>query len=94
MGSGADIVLLDIGLPQMDGYEVARRLRATGCTSALIALTGYGQADDVKRAGEAASEIVGAGHGAPLTRRRGGARGRRRRARRASNRGSRRAGWS
>jgi PAS domain S-box-containing protein len=47
-----EVVLLDIGLPQMDGYEVARRLRirhATACPR-LIALTGYGQAEDKARA--------------------------------------------
>jgi PAS domain S-box-containing protein len=47
-----EVVFLDIGLPQMDGYEVARRLRikhATACPR-LIALTGYGQAEDKARA--------------------------------------------
>jgi PAS domain S-box-containing protein len=45
------IVLLDIGLPVMDGYEVARRLRATSGTRRLrlIALTGYGQDADRQR---------------------------------------------
>src|SRR5262249_2694853 len=40
-----DAVLLDIGLPRMDGYEVARRLRGQlGLTEALlVAVTGYGQ---------------------------------------------------
>ena len=39
-----DVCLLDIGLPGMDGYELARRLRGSGPTAAatLIALTGYG----------------------------------------------------
>ena len=49
-----DIALVDIGLPEVDGYEVARRLR--GLTSGrpyLIALTGYGQPDDIKRARDA-----------------------------------------
>ena len=47
-----DIVLLDIGLPGMNGYEVARRLRATerGSRVKLVALTGYGDDDDVARA--------------------------------------------
>lgn len=48
--SPPDVVLLDIGLPEINGYEVARRLRAGGFKSALFAATGYGQADDVQRA--------------------------------------------
>ncbi|HET9865196.1 MAG TPA: ATP-binding protein [Steroidobacteraceae bacterium] len=49
------VVLLDIGLPDMDGYEVARRLRRSlrGARMTLIALTGYGQKDDRERAREA-----------------------------------------
>ena len=49
-----DIALVDIGLPEVDGYEVAQSMRALGrrCPY-LIALTGYGQPDDVKRAREA-----------------------------------------
>jgi CheY-like chemotaxis protein len=40
-----DIVLLDIGLPGFDGYEVARRMRTElGLKSTLVALTGYGEA--------------------------------------------------
>ena len=44
-----DVALLDIGLPGMSGYELARRLRAHphGGACRLIALTGYGQAEDV-----------------------------------------------
>ncbi len=45
-----DVVLLDIGLPEMDGYEVAKRIRAGGSSVRLVALTGYGQAEDIQRA--------------------------------------------
>jgi CheY-like chemotaxis protein/two-component sensor histidine kinase len=47
-----DVVLTDIGMPGMDGYEVARRLRADPATRELriIALTGWGQAQDKERA--------------------------------------------
>ncbi|HET9664099.1 MAG TPA: ATP-binding protein [Burkholderiales bacterium] len=50
-----DIVLIDIGLPDIDGYEVARRLRASPSNGRvpLIALSGYGQAADLRRAFEA-----------------------------------------
>ncbi len=47
-----DVVLLDIGLPGMDGYEVARRLRGLPDavpTLRLIAVTGYGRDDDRRR---------------------------------------------
>lgn len=49
------VLFLDIGLPGMDGYELARRLRANSATarSTLVALTGYGQADDKQRASDA-----------------------------------------
>jgi len=47
-----DVCLLDIGLPQMDGYELARRLRVQHRTPkiVLIAVTGYGQQGDYKQA--------------------------------------------
>lgn len=54
-----EIVLLDIGLPGLDGYEVARRLRSDSSVGParesmrLVALTGYGQAADVILAREA-----------------------------------------
>lgn len=46
-----EIIFLDIGLPVMDGYEVARRLRAAQgqMPLRLIALTGYGQKEDRER---------------------------------------------
>jgi CheY-like chemotaxis protein len=49
------IALLDLGLPVMDGYELARRLRAAFKPEALrlIAVTGYGQEGDRRRAKEA-----------------------------------------
>src|SRR5215813_12971749 len=49
-----DVALVDIGLPGIDGYEVARRIRATDTKRPLlIALTGYGQPEDRRRATEA-----------------------------------------
>jgi CheY-like chemotaxis protein/anti-sigma regulatory factor (Ser/Thr protein kinase) len=50
-----DIAFVDIGLPGIDGYEVARRIRATegGKSIYLVAITGYGQAEDRRRAQEA-----------------------------------------
>jgi CheY-like chemotaxis protein len=50
-----EVVFLDIGLPRMDGYEVARRLRAQPSSAGmvLVALTGYGQEEDRRRTEEA-----------------------------------------
>lgn len=50
-----DVVLLDIGMPGLDGYEVARRMRASprGKAVRLVALTGWGQGQDKCRAAEA-----------------------------------------
>ena len=50
-----DVVLLDIGLPKMNGYEAARRIReqSWGTGMALIALTGWGTEEDKRRAMEA-----------------------------------------
>jgi CheY-like chemotaxis protein len=50
-----DVLLLDIGLPDMDGYELARSLRAQpeSVDATLVALTGYGQSQDRKEAEQA-----------------------------------------
>jgi signal transduction histidine kinase/CheY-like chemotaxis protein len=50
-----EVVLLDIGLPGMDGYEVARRLRALQCPARplLIALTGHAREEDRRRSQDA-----------------------------------------
>jgi PAS domain S-box-containing protein len=52
---GADVVLCDLGLPGMSGYEVARavRERASLQQTRLVALTGYGQPEDRKRTADA-----------------------------------------
>ena len=47
------VVLLDIGLPDIDGYEVAKRLRASLKAVTLIAITGYSSESHRNRAGEA-----------------------------------------
>jgi signal transduction histidine kinase len=54
-----DVVLIDVGLPGFDGYEVARRIRAAawGRSMRLVALTGYGQADDRRHALEAGCDL-------------------------------------
>jgi two-component system, chemotaxis family, CheB/CheR fusion protein len=43
-----DVALVDIGLPEIDGYEVARRVRASAaaCKVRLVAVTGYGRSED------------------------------------------------
>ncbi len=50
-----DVTLLDIGMPQLNGYDVCRRIRqqAWGKGMVLIALTGWGQEDDKRQAQEA-----------------------------------------
>jgi CheY-like chemotaxis protein len=50
-----DVVLLDIGLPDMDGYDVARRLRADGLAreALIVATTGYGRSQDREKSARA-----------------------------------------
>jgi two-component system, chemotaxis family, CheB/CheR fusion protein len=51
-----DVILLDIGLPELNGYEVARRIRGQqreGRRLLLVALTGWGQGEDRRRSREA-----------------------------------------
>ena len=54
-----DVVLLDLGMPRMDGYEVARRLREHdwGRTLTLVALTGWGQDEDKRRTAQAGFDL-------------------------------------
>lgn len=52
-----ELALLDIGLPVIDGYELARRIRGRfGGRTRLVAVTGYGQTDDRERTREAGFE--------------------------------------
>jgi len=48
-----EVVLLDIGLPEITGYELARRIRQSGATCRLVAVTGYGDPDARARSREA-----------------------------------------
>ena len=50
-----EFILLDIGLPGMDGYQVAAMLRGEDCCwdSPIIAISGYGQEDDRRRSAAA-----------------------------------------
>ena len=51
---GPDIAFIDIGMPRMDGYEAARRIRRVlGSQIVLVALTGWGQEQDKERARDA-----------------------------------------
>jgi signal transduction histidine kinase/ActR/RegA family two-component response regulator len=53
-----EIALVDIGLPRLDGYGVARKVRASvGDSIFLVALTGYGQPEDRSRAHEAGFDV-------------------------------------
>jgi CheY-like chemotaxis protein len=54
-----DIVLLDLGMPRMDGYETARQMRLLpwGKRTTLIALTGWGQGQDLQRTADAGFDM-------------------------------------
>jgi CheY-like chemotaxis protein len=53
-----DVAIIDIGLPDIDGYAVAREIRAQAKRRiALIALTGYGQPEDQRRARDAGFDL-------------------------------------
>jgi PAS domain S-box-containing protein len=51
--SSPDVILCDIGLPGMSGFEVAKELRASGYRTRLFAISGYAQPEDVQRTIEA-----------------------------------------
>jgi CheY-like chemotaxis protein len=54
-----DIALVDIGLPGMDGYDIARRFRAEPDSDRvyLVALTGYGSSSDIDRSRQAGFDL-------------------------------------
>ena len=58
LASRPEVVIVDIGLPGLDGFEVARRLRAAlGKAPLLIALTGYGQPEDRRLSRDAGFDV-------------------------------------
>ena len=60
LSDGIDLILLDIGLPDMSGYDVARELRAMpGMRDAvLVAITGFGRPEDIELSREAGFDDV------------------------------------
>lgn len=58
ISSNPDVALVDVGLPRLDGYELARRIReARGSRMFLVAVTGYGQPEDRTRAAAAGFDL-------------------------------------
>ena len=52
------LALLDIGMPEMDGYDLCRRIRALrGTSTMIVAITGWGQEEDRRRAHEAGFDL-------------------------------------
>ena len=51
--AGADIIVLDLGLPDIDGLDVARQVRAQGLTTPILMLTAFSQSELVERARDA-----------------------------------------
>ena len=71
-GADPDVILVDLGLPGLDGYEVARAIRARDARrrTTVIAVTGYGQAEDRRRSKEAGFDahlVKPVSHGALLS---------------------------
>ena len=52
-----EVAVLDIGLPGMDGYELAAHVKIILPSCRLVALTGYGQANDIARSRQAGFEV-------------------------------------
>src|SRR5687767_914406 len=53
-----EVLFLDIGLPELDGYEVARELRGEGFSDLrIVAVSGYAQPADRKRSAEAGCDL-------------------------------------
>jgi len=58
LASRPEVIIVDIGLPRLDGYQVARRIRAAlGGAPLLIAVTGYGRAEDRRLSREAGFDV-------------------------------------
>jgi DNA-binding response OmpR family regulator len=56
LASPFDLILLDIMLPELDGYSVCKQLRSAGCRSGVIMLTAKGAEDDILRGFEAGAD--------------------------------------